>query len=71
MRIDLEAGRFFTPVEEEHAAAVAVIGAEVKDEIFPNVNPIGRTIYVSGYPWRVIGLQPPARGDMLGQNKDK
>src|SRR5512132_2806750 len=42
MRMDLEAGRFFNPVEEEHAAAVAVIGAEVKDQLFPNLNPIGR-----------------------------
>ena len=35
MRIDLDAGRFFTAIEEEHAAAVAVIGAEIKDQLFP------------------------------------
>ena len=28
MRMDLEAGRFFSPVEEEHSAAVAIIGSE-------------------------------------------
>ncbi len=69
MRMDLEAGRFFSPVEEEHAAAVAVIGAEVKDQLFPTVNPIGRTVYVRGYPLAVIGLAV-RKGDVLGQNQD-
>ena len=69
MRMDLEAGRFFNPIEEEHAAAVAVIGAEVKDQLFPTLNPIGRTIYVAGYPVAVIGLSA-RKGDVLGQNQD-
>ena len=69
MRIDLEAGRFFSPIEEEHAAAVSVIGAEVKDKLFPNVSPIGRTIFVRGYPLAVIGLSV-RKGDILGQNQD-
>src|SRR5215831_21119880 len=69
MRMDIEAGRFFNPIEEEHAAAVAVIGAEVKDQLFPTVNPIGRTIYVGGYPLAVIGLAA-RKGDVLGQNQD-
>src|SRR5262249_17223500 len=41
LKIDLQAGRFFNPVEEEHAAAVAVIGQDVKDQLFPTVDPIG------------------------------
>jgi putative ABC transport system permease protein len=69
MRVDLEAGRFFNPVEEEHAAAVAIVGAEVKDQLFPDVNPIGRTIYVRGYPLHVIGLAV-RKGSVLGQNQD-
>jgi len=69
LRIDLEAGRFFNPLEEAHAAGVAVIGAEVKDQLFPNVNPIGRTIYVRGYPVRVIGLVV-RKGNVLGQDQD-
>jgi putative ABC transport system permease protein len=69
MRMDLEAGRFFNPVEEEHAAAVAIIGAEVKDQLFPDVSPIGRTIFVRGYPLRVIGLSV-RKGEILGQNQD-
>lgn len=69
MRMDLEDGRFFSPLEEEHAAAVAIIGAEVKDQLFPDVSPIGRTIYVRGYPLRVIGLSV-RKGNILGQSQD-
>ena len=57
LNVDLEAGRFFTPVEDDHAAAVAVIGYDVKDQIFPSVNPIGRRSISAAIPMRVIGLQ--------------
>jgi putative ABC transport system permease protein len=70
LNVDLQAGRFFTPLEDEHAAAVVVIGYDVKDQLFPALDPIGRTVYVRGYPLRVIGLQSK-QGNVLGQNRDK
>jgi putative ABC transport system permease protein len=70
LNVDLQAGRFFTPPEEQHAAAVAIIGYDVKDQLFPALDPIGRTVYVRGYPLRVIGLQSK-QGNVLGQNRDK
>ena len=70
LNVDLQAGRFFTPLEEQHAAAVAIIGYDVKDQLFPTLDPIGRTVYVRGYPLRVIGLQSK-QGNVLGQNRDK
>jgi putative ABC transport system permease protein len=70
LNLDLESGRFFNPTEEEHAAAVTVIGADVKDEIFPGVDPVGRTLLVHGYPMRVIGVQKRL-GNMMGQARDK
>jgi putative ABC transport system permease protein len=70
LNVDLEAGRFFSDVEDAHAAAVAILGRDVKDQLFPGVDPIGRVVYVHGYPLRVIGLQARL-GNVLGQNKDK
>ena len=69
LNIDLDSGRFFTETEETHAVPVAVIGYDIKDQLFPTVNPIGRVIYVHGFPLRVIGLQTRL-GNVLGQNKD-
>ena len=70
LKIDLQEGRFFAPTEEQHAAPVAILGQDVKDELFPNLDPIDRTVYVHGYPLRVIGLQTKL-GKVLGQNRDK
>jgi len=42
----------------------------VKDQLFPTLDPIGRTIWVNGYPVTVIGLQSKL-GNVLGQNRDK
>ena len=70
LNIELEAGRFFTPAEDEHSAPVAVIGYDVKDQLFPTLDPTGRTILIHGYPLRVIGLQAKL-GNVLGQNRDK
>ena len=70
LNLDLETGRFFSPTEEEHAAAVAIIGADLKDEVFPNLDPLNRTILVRGYPVRVIGMQKRL-GKLMGQSRDK
>src|SRR5947207_1061889 len=69
LNIDLESGRFFTDAEERHAAPLAVIGYDIKDQLFPTVDAIGHTVYVHGFPLRVIGLQTRL-GNVLGQNKD-
>jgi len=69
LRMDLEEGRYFTSVEEEHAAPVAVIGADVKDQVFPDENPLGKVLYIRGYPLRVIGMAT-RKGSILGQNQD-
>ena len=69
VRTDLEAGRSFTPSEEEHAAAVAVLGSEVKDRLFPAAPPLGQTVYVRGFPLRVVGVLT-RQGNFLGQNRD-
>jgi len=70
LNVDLQAGRFFTPLEEDHAAAVAIIGYDLKDQLFAGVDPIGRIVYVHGYPLRIIGLQTK-QGNVLGENRDK
>jgi putative ABC transport system permease protein len=70
LNLDLESGRFFNPTEALHAAPVAIIGADVKDAIFPGIDPLGRTLFVHGYPVRVIGVQKRL-GRMLGQARDK
>jgi putative ABC transport system permease protein len=67
--LDLAAGRFFVEGEARAAQAVAVIGWDIKDELFPQLDPLGRTMLLGGYPYRVIGLLAK-QGKTLGQSRD-
>ena len=67
--LDIDLGRFFTEPENERRAFVAVIGTEVRDELFPRVDPVGRTILIDGIPFRVIGLLVK-QGSAFGQSQD-
>ena len=67
--VDVEAGRFFTRTEQEHAAMVAVIGSDVKDELFGKLDPIGRALRIGNQPVRVIGLLKK-QGSVLGRSQD-
>lgn len=51
-------GRFFTDVEDQAGASVAVIGAMVADNLIPGGDPLGRVIRVNGLPFTVIGVLP-------------
>jgi putative ABC transport system permease protein len=62
-------GRFFTETEVEHRATVCVLGKDQIEALFPHANPIGKTIYIGGYPYTVIG-QVEERGKFIGMSLD-
>jgi putative ABC transport system permease protein len=70
LRLDIVGGRYFSPSEDQAAVAVVVIGSDVKDELFPQLDPLGRTMLVGGAPYRVIGLLNK-QGRVLGEERDR
>ncbi|HEY6220936.1 MAG TPA: ABC transporter permease [Candidatus Eisenbacteria bacterium] len=62
-------GRGFTEAEVEHRAPVCVLGVDHVETLFPHVNPIGKSIYIGGQPFTVIGQAEP-RGKFLGMSLD-
>ena len=42
--LEIEAGRYFSESENQASQAVAVIGANTREELFPHLDPIGREI---------------------------
>ena len=62
-------GRYFTEIEDQHHAAVVVLGADVKDKLFGESDPLGKTIKVEGRPFTVIGVAV-AKGSVFGQSQD-
>jgi putative ABC transport system permease protein len=69
VRLDIIAGRYFTEAEDTAAQPVAIIGWDLKDELFAQQDPIGREVLVGGVPYRVIGLLQ-RQGRTLGENRD-
>jgi putative ABC transport system permease protein len=69
LNVDVEAGRFFTPADERAGAAVAVIGWDIRDELYPGLDPIGRELIVGNSSFRVIGTVAE-QGNTLGQDQD-
>jgi putative ABC transport system permease protein len=65
----IEDGRFLLPHEVDHAAQVCVLGMDVRERLFPNTDPIGRSVRVSGAEMRVVGVEA-RRGSMFGQSLD-
>lgn len=55
-RSTLQAGRFYTQEEEEGLSSVAVLGFSAKEKLFADEEAVGRTIYVRGKPFRIVGV---------------
>jgi putative ABC transport system permease protein len=68
--LEIAAGRFFSEAEDQAGAAVAVIGWDVKDELFANLDPLGRELLIAGVPHRIVGVMEQ-QGRMLGQSQDQ
>jgi putative ABC transport system permease protein len=63
-------GRFIDPKEVENAKLVAVLGADIKDKFFPDVEAVGKTLKVGGLPMLVVGVEE-RRGPIFGDLVDK
>ncbi len=66
---DVAEGRFLAEPENDGAARVAYIGADVADKLFPAGNSIGQEITIRGLPYRVIGVEV-AKGTVFGVPQD-
>jgi putative ABC transport system permease protein len=66
----IAAGRFLSPDEVQRSAMVVVLGNDIKEKFFQNVDPIGKTLKVRGLPMRVVGVEEK-RGSFFGDSIDR
>jgi putative ABC transport system permease protein len=68
--VEAEEGRFLSETENDRRMNAVFIGHDVKDQLFPNASPIGKSISVEGLPFQVTGVAK-AKGSVFGQSQDK
>jgi putative ABC transport system permease protein len=62
-------GRPLSDIDVSERRAVAVVGADVADKLFENVDPIGRDIRIMGSRFTIVGVIAK-KGRVLGQSFD-
>lgn len=68
-KTDIADGRYFTETENNGAARVAFVGADIASKLFPQGDAIGGEISIRGIEYRIIGIQV-AKGTVFGQPMD-
>ena len=70
--VPIERGRYFTQQEIDVSRNVAIIGADVAENLFPGQDPIGKTFKLNGLNFTAIGVQERKGESLLnvGGNPD-
>jgi putative ABC transport system permease protein len=63
-------GDFFTDADVKAASKVAVLGATVAENLFPNGNAVGQIIRIKNVPFKIVGVLERKGGNMMGQDQD-
>jgi putative ABC transport system permease protein len=70
--IDVEepaVGRYITDPDDAHRNNVTMIGTDVSTRFFSGVDPLGKSIYIDGEAYQVVGVAKPL-GSAFGQSQD-
>ncbi len=62
-------GRYISEVDYERRAMVVFVGTEITERLFPTVDPLGKTLYIDGLPFEIVGVAEKV-GSVLGQSQD-
>lgn len=68
---DIVRGQPITGNDQATGRRVAVIGSSITEQLFPDVDPIGRTITLAGIRFRVIGELETVGASLLGPDRDE
>jgi putative ABC transport system permease protein len=68
--LELSLGRPYSESEAERGVPVVILGTEVVEKLFPGLNPLGKTVRIRGFPYRVIGVIEK-QGSLFGLSLDR
>ena len=67
--IQTASGRFISEVDDKRRLPVVFIGTDIKDQFFPNIDPVGKILEIQGRPFEIIGVSK-SLGSVFGQSRD-
>jgi putative ABC transport system permease protein len=67
--LGLEEGRFLSELDVDHARQYAVIGTDIRDELFGEIPVAGKEIKISGDTFSIVGVEQK-NGTFFGQSLD-
>jgi putative ABC transport system permease protein len=68
--LSIALGRSFNETDEQHRTNVCVLGWDIYQRFFPNVDPIGKTVRIATQEFQVIGVGNPL-GTVFGVPRDQ
>ena len=68
-KFDVARGRFLTELDIKRSNLVAVLGADLANRLFNNVDPVGQQVRIKNVTFQVIGVMA-AKGSNLGVDYD-
>jgi putative ABC transport system permease protein len=68
-REKVQSGRYINDADYQHNARVCVIGQDLVDKLFSNVDPLGKEVSLAGLPFRIVGVTEKV-GSTFGQSED-
>ncbi|HSG67910.1 MAG TPA: ABC transporter permease, partial [Bacteroidales bacterium] len=70
MPMEIADGRYFTPLESSSGKNVIILGAEVAENLFNSLDPVGRKVKVFNQKLEVIGILKKEGEDLFGNSND-
>lgn len=67
---ELDEGRNFNSEDIQYGRSYVIIGHDLQQKLFQNVNALGKTIRIAGHQYRVIGILEQ-KGSVFGQSQDE
>ena len=67
---DVADGTMFTEAHVRSAAKVCVLGKTTADKLFPDEDPVGKTIRIRNVPMKVLGVLRSKGASMFGSDQD-
>jgi putative ABC transport system permease protein len=62
-------GRFLSDIDDQRRLMVAFIGNDVRQRLFPEIDPVGKTLDIEGRRFEIVGVAT-VKGSVFGQSLD-